>query len=118
MHENPELGYEDFETSKLIRGELDKMGIKPDLDALPMQEMLEWEHKSKSSGKMHICGHVTHVAMLLGVAKILQEHCKSFKGPVTYNYKELKSAMKNFSEEYKLGEGGFVDVYKGYCCSK
>ncbi|KAL8155620.1 cysteine-rich receptor-like protein kinase 44 [Apium graveolens] len=35
------------------------------------------------------------------------------QGPVTYNYKELKSATKNFSEEYKLGEGGSGDVYKG-----
>ncbi|KAL1802968.1 hypothetical protein ACET3Z_031615 [Daucus carota] len=35
------------------------------------------------------------------------------QGPVTYNYKELKSATKNFNEEYKLGEGGSGDVYKG-----
>ncbi|KAL8155624.1 cysteine-rich receptor-like protein kinase 2 [Apium graveolens] len=35
------------------------------------------------------------------------------QGPVTYNYKDLKSATKNFSQEYKLGEGGSGDVYKG-----
>ncbi|KAK3003641.1 hypothetical protein RJ639_018499 [Escallonia herrerae] len=35
------------------------------------------------------------------------------QGPVTYSYKDLKSATKNFSEEYKLGEGGSGDVYKG-----
>ncbi|XP_054796499.1 cysteine-rich receptor-like protein kinase 2 isoform X3 [Prosopis cineraria] len=35
------------------------------------------------------------------------------KGPVNYRYKDLKSATKNFSEENKLGEGGFGDVYKG-----
>ncbi|KAK7305607.1 hypothetical protein VNO77_43513 [Canavalia gladiata] len=35
------------------------------------------------------------------------------KGPVTYRYKDLKSATKNFSDENKLGEGGFGDVYKG-----
>ncbi|KAK1401898.1 Cysteine-rich RLK (Receptor-like kinase) protein [Heracleum sosnowskyi] len=35
------------------------------------------------------------------------------QGPVTYNYKDLKSATKNFSNEYKLGEGGSGDVYKG-----
>ncbi|CAA3032409.1 IAA-amino acid hydrolase ILR1-like 4 [Olea europaea subsp. europaea] len=72
IHENPELGFEEFETSKLIRTELDKLGIpykypiavtgvvgyigtgKPpfvtiraDMDASAIQEAVEWEHKSK-----------------------------------------------------------------------
>ncbi|CAI8608049.1 unnamed protein product [Vicia faba] len=107
IHENPELCYEEFETSKLIRSELDKMdvpykhpvaitgvigfigtGLSPfvalraDMDALPMQEMVEWEHKSKVDGKMHACGHDAHVTMLLAAAKILKHHEKEIQGTV------------------------------------
>ncbi|XP_057732541.1 IAA-amino acid hydrolase ILR1-like 4 [Arachis stenosperma] len=107
IHEYPELSYEEFKTSEVIRAELDKLGIsykhpvaetgvigyigtgkapfvalRADIDGLPIQEMVEWEHKSKVDGKMHACGHDAHTAMVLGAAKILKQHEDQIKGTV------------------------------------
>lgn len=99
IHMNPEVGFEEYETSKLVVSELEKLGIevtknvaktgvvglikggKPgktvalraDMDALRVNEEADCEFKSKVPGVMHACGHDGHTASLLGVAMILNE---------------------------------------------
>ncbi|RDY14501.1 IAA-amino acid hydrolase ILR1-like 4 [Mucuna pruriens] len=131
IHEYPELGYEEFETSKLIREELDKLGIpykhpvavtgvigfigtgtspfvaiRADMDGLPIQEMVEWEHKSKVPGKMHACGHDAHVAMVLGAAKILKQHEKEIQGTIVLVF---QPAEEGGAGAKKILDAGVLD---------
>ena len=107
LHEHPELMYEEFKTSKLIRRELDKLEIsykhpiaetgvlasigngngpcvalRADMDALPIHEETDVSFKSKIDGKMHACGHDCHVSMLLGAAKLLKGKEDQINGTV------------------------------------
>ncbi|XP_057772302.1 IAA-amino acid hydrolase ILR1-like 4 [Salvia miltiorrhiza] len=131
IHENPELGYQEFETSNLIKQELEKMGIsykhpvagtgllgfigsgqppfvaiRADMDALALQEMVESDYKSKNDGKMHACGHDGHVTMLLGAARILQEHRNLLKGTVVLVF---QPAEEGGGGARKMIEAGSLD---------
>jgi amidohydrolase len=57
------------------------IGLRADMDALPMQELNAFEHRSQHDGKMHACGHDGHTAMLLGAARYLAQH-RDFAGTV------------------------------------
>nr|WP_321461345.1 amidohydrolase [uncultured Cohaesibacter sp.] len=98
MHENPELGFEEVETSGMIQHELDKIGVswkggfgktgicatieggegpcialRADFDALPINETGNPDYKSRIAGKMHACGHDAHTAIILGVVRVLSQ---------------------------------------------
>ena len=109
LHAHPELRYEENRTSDVVAARLAEWGIevhrglggtgvvgtirhgkarraiglRADMDALPIQEANSFAHASKHAGKMHACGHDGHTAMLLGAAKFLSQH-RNFDGVVNF----------------------------------
>lgn len=108
IHAHPELAFEEIRTSDLVAQQLESWGIRThrglgttgvvgiiegkaqnghaiglraDMDALPMQEVNTFEHASRHPGKMHACGHDGHTAMLLAAARYLAAH-RDFDGTV------------------------------------
>ena len=108
LHANPELSYQEFETSKFVQSKLNAFGIetevkattgviglirgknpdsriialRADMDALPILEENEIGYKSTKHGVMHACGHDVHTTCLLGAAKILSETKNEWEGTV------------------------------------
>lgn len=108
LHRHPELGLQLPETQETVFDELKRMGLTPipgkriasvtaviggdlggpasllrgDMDALPLTELSGLDFASETEGRMHACGHDTHVAMLLGAARLLTDRQAELKGPV------------------------------------
>ena len=129
IHAHPELGYEEHRTGDLVASQLESwgievhrgiaktglvgvlrgrgdstrsVGIRADMDALPMQEEGSSDHKSTTAGKMHACGHDGHTTMLLGAARYLAE-TRNFDGTVNFIFQPAEEG----------GGGGRLMVEEG-----
>lgn len=135
LHANPELGFDCFGTAAFVsdklasfgvdevhegiattgvvaiingRGDGPTIGLRADMDALPIDEMTGVEYASTVPGKMHACGHDGHVAMLLGAAKYLAE-TRNFTGRVALIF---QPAEEGDGGARVMVEEGVMDRFK------
>ncbi|HDR4571919.1 M20 peptidase aminoacylase family protein [Bacillus cytotoxicus] len=118
LHQYPELSYEEFKTTKFIKNLLQEANItikdtnlktgviaevsgnrggptialRADIDALPIQEETDLPYASKSSNKMHACGHDFHTASILGAAYLLKEKESSLRGTVRFIFQAAEES--------------------------
>jgi len=116
IHAHPEIAFEEQRTAEIVAQQLDSFGIethrglaktgvvgvlkngdgpsiglRADMDALPIQEQNEFGHRSRNDGKMHACGHDGHTSMLLGAARYLAE-TRRFKGTVHFIFQPAEES--------------------------
>ena len=134
IHARPELGFQEFRTSKLIadklrdfgvdevvtgvggtgvvgiirgQGEGQAIGLRADIDALPIEEATGAPYASKNAGVMHACGHDGHTTMLLGAAKYLAE-TRNFSGAV---FAIFQCAEENLGGATRMIEDGLFERF-------
>ncbi len=130
LHTHPELSKHEYNTAKFIEAELEKIGLphervgetgvysyidgelegndkivlRADIDALPIQEISDKPYKSVCDGVMHACGHDAHAAGLLGAARVLVKLKDKFGGRIILHFQQ--------AEEVGFGAREFIN--KGY----
>lgn len=135
LHAHPELGMQEFRTTKKIAGMMDELGIpcrlteptglvaeikgsrsgkcvllRADLDALPIREETGLSFASENPGVMHACGHDTHAAMLVGAAKILSRMRDQFAGTVRLVFQPSEETGKGALMMIEQGAAEGVDM--------
>ena len=131
IHQNPEMGFNEIETSNLVRQELTSYGVeiapldvptgvlgilrgkkagqevvtalRADMDALPIQEKTGYAFSSKNTGVMHACGHDGHTAMLLGLAKLLAGMTDEFSGTIKFIFQPAEELLGGASKMVAAG---------------
>ncbi|WP_283163088.1 M20 family metallopeptidase [Alicyclobacillus mengziensis] len=125
LHQNPELSFEEVQTSQFVYDTLmtfgglevtrptqtsvlaklrgnhpgPVLGIRADMDALPIDEENAFEFVSKTPGKMHACGHDGHTAMLLGTAKILTQFKDQIHGEVRFIFQHAEELFPGGAQQ-------------------
>jgi amidohydrolase len=135
LHAHPELGFEEHRTAEIVARELDRLGIeyhnhvgktgvvgvirgqrgdsgraiglRADMDALPMHEENDFPHVSRFKGRMHGCGHDGHTTMLLGAARYLAA-TRQFAGTV---YLIFQPGEEGFAGGKAMVEEGLFDRF-------
>jgi len=142
MHENPEILFETHRTSAMVANKLKEfgcdqiktgigrtgvvgvikgksntsgkvIGLRADMDALPIMEATGLDYASKTPGAMHACGHDGHTAMLLGAAKYLSE-TRNFDGTVVVIFQPAEEGGgggKEMVDDGMMEEFGIHEVY-------
>ena len=142
FHENPELLYDTVRTSKIVSEKLNSfgcdvvktgigrtgvvavikgrsdskgkvIGLRADMDALPIKEITGLDYRSKNDGKMHACGHDGHTAMLLGAAKYLTE-TRNFDGTVVVIFQPAEeggAGAKEMCDDGLMSDFDISEVY-------
>ena len=131
IHQHPELSFKEFETARLVAQKLRTMnikvktgvggngvvgllkgshpgnvvGLRADMDALPINEGTDEPFKSKNRGVMHACGHDTHVAMLLGSAMLLVKHRDELHGAVKFLFQPAEEDGGLGGAKPMIGDG-------------
>ena len=135
LHENPELNFDTVETAAFVaerlkefgvdqietgvakngvvavingKGDGPTIGLRADMDALPITEVRDLEYKSTNQGVMHACGHDGHTTMLLGAARYLAE-TRNFSGSVVLLF---QPAEEGGGGGRVMVEEGVMDRYK------
>lgn len=135
IHMHPELGFEEFRTAQMVADNLRALGlevatgvgktgvvgilgegkpvigIRADMDALPVQEINDVPYASQTPGIMHACGHDAHTAMLLGAARVLSQMPDRPQGEIRFFFQpcEEKDDDEGKSGATRMMEDGALD---------